>query len=164
LSYAVEILADCHDRGFFDCGVEPLNRYLRQQASQDIRRYVATICVAVTKGGAVAGYYSLAAAGVLQTILPEELQKKMPRYNMLPAVLLGRLAVDLKHRGRGLGVRLLTDAFALSLSSPLAWTLFLTDAKDDLARSFYEHFGFKRLKDSPLHLYITRQAILKAMP
>jgi GNAT superfamily N-acetyltransferase len=157
-------LADCHDRGSFNCGIEPLNRYLRQQASQDARRHVATICVAVAKGGAIAGYYSLATAGVLQTILPEELQKKMPRYNMLPAVLLGRLAVDLKHRGHGLGARLLTDAFALSLSSPLAWALFLTDAKDDAACSFYEHFGFKCLKDNPLHLYITRRTIVKAMP
>jgi predicted GNAT family N-acyltransferase len=157
-------LADCHDRSSFDCGVEPLNRYLQQQASQDARRHVATVCVAVTKEGVIAGYYSLATAGVLQTILSEELQKKMPRYNMLPAVLLGRLAVDLKHRKRQLGLRLLLDAFALSLSSPLAWALFLTDAKDDAARSFYERFGFKRLKDNPLHLYITRQAIVKAMP
>jgi predicted GNAT family N-acyltransferase len=157
-------LADYHDRSSFDCGVEPLNRYLRQQASQDAKRHVATIFVAVTKEGVIAGYYSLATAGVLQIILPEELQKKMPRYNMLPAVLMGRLAVDLKHRKCGLGLRLLMDAFALSLSSPFAWALFLTDAKDDAARSFYEHFGFKRLRDNPLHLYITRQAIVKTMP
>lgn len=164
LSYVVEILADHHDRSSFDCGVESLNRYLKQQATQDVRRHVATVCVAVTQEGAIAGYYSLAATGALQVILPGELQKKMPRYNMLPAVLLGRLAVDLQHREHRLGVRLLTDAFALSLSSPIAWALFLTDAKDDFARSFYEHFGFKRLEDNPLHLYITRQSIMKTMP
>ena len=145
-----------------------LNRYLRQQATQDIRRHVATVCVAVAEEdmeeGIIAGYYSLATAGALQAILPEELRKKIPRYNMLPAVLLGRLAVDLKHRGHGLGIRLLTDAFALALGSPLAWALFLTDAKDESARSFYEQFGFKRLKDNPLHLYITRQTIVKTMP
>jgi GNAT superfamily N-acetyltransferase len=163
LSYIIETLADCHDRGSFDCGAESLNRYLRQQASQDVRRHIATVRAAVTGEGVIAGYYSLAASGLLQAALPEELQNKMPRYNMLPAVLLGRLAVGLKHRGHGLGVRLLTDAFAFSLNIPLAWTLFLTDAKDDTARSFYEHFGFKRLKDNPLHLYITRQTIVKAM-
>jgi GNAT superfamily N-acetyltransferase len=163
LSYTIEPLAGRHDRSSFECGVEPLNRYLQQQATQDIRRYVATVYVAVTKEGIIAGYYSISATGALQVILPEELQKKIPRYNMLPAVLLGRLAVDLNHRGHGLGERLLVDAFALSLSSPLAWALFLTDAKDEAARSFYEHFGFKRLKDNSLHLYITRQAIVKTM-
>jgi predicted GNAT family N-acyltransferase len=163
LSYAVDILANHHDRCSFDCGVESLNRYLKQQATQDVRRHIATVCAAVTKENVIAGYYSLAAAGALQVILPEELQKKMPRYNMLPAVLLGRLAVDLKYRGHGLGMKLLTDAFALSLNGTIAWTLFLTDAKDDSARSFYEHFGFKRLKDNPLHLYITHQVIIKTM-
>ena len=162
MSYAIEFLAEKHNRNAFDCGVESLNRYLRQQATQDIRRNVATICVAVM-GTEIAGYYSLANTGISPVILPDSLQKKMPRYQMLPAVLLGRLAVDLRYRGHKLGIGLLSDAFILSLKSPLAWALFLTDALDDSAAAFYGHFGFRPLKDNPNHLYITRQEIINVV-
>jgi len=93
LSYVIEFLAENHNRADFDCGVESLNRYLRQQATQDIRRNVATVCVAAD-GAEIAGYYSLANTGISPGILPDSLQKRMPRYQMIPAVLLGRLAVD----------------------------------------------------------------------
>jgi len=162
LSYAIELLAEKHNRNAFDCGVESLNRYLRQQATQDIRRNVATVCVAAM-GTEIAGYYSLANAGIEPAILPDSLQKKMPRYQMLPAVLLGRLAVDLRYRGHKLGIGLLSDAFVLSLKSPLAWALFLTDALDGSAAAFYGRFGLRPLKDDPNHLYITRQEIIKAV-
>ena len=162
MSYAIELLSDSHNRSAFDCGVESLNRYLWQQATQDIRRNVTTVYVATT-GAEVAGYYSLANTGVSLSILPDIMQKKMPRYQTLPAVLLGRLAVDLRHRGRRLGAGLLSDAFILSLTSPLAWALFLTDALDDSAAAFYRRFGFRSLKDNPNHLYITRQEIVKAV-
>jgi ribosomal protein S18 acetylase RimI-like enzyme len=168
LSYVVELLADSHNRNSFDCGVESLNRYLRQQASQDIRRNVATVCIArqednISGNGEIAGYYSVANTGVSPAILPDSVQKKMPRYQSLPAVLLGRLAVDLRHRGRKLGIGLLSDAFALSMKSPLAWALFLTDAIDASAVAFYGHFGFKPLKDNPNHLYITHREIIQLM-
>ena len=162
MSYNIEFLGENHNRDTFDCGVESLNRYLRQQATQDIRRNVATLCVAVA-GTEIAGYYSLANTGISPNVLPDILQKKMPRYQMLPAVLLGRLAVDLRHRGHKLGTRLLSDAFILSLKSPLAWALFLTDALDTSAAAFYERFGFRPLKDKPNHLYVTRQEITKAL-
>jgi len=161
LSYAIELLTERHNRNAFDCGVESLNRYLQQQATQDIRRSVATVCVAAA-GAEIAGYYSLANTGLSPVVLPDGLQKKMPRYQMLPAVLLGRLAVDVKHKGRKLGFNLLSDAFTLSLKSPLAWALFLTDALDASAATFYGRFGFRQLKDNPNHLYITRQEIIKA--
>jgi GNAT superfamily N-acetyltransferase len=164
LLYAVEPLASRHNRLAFDCGVESLNRYIQVQASQDVKRHIATVHVAApTDGGTgIAGYYSLMNTGVSPGILPDELQKKMPRYNVLPAVLLGRLAVDLRHRGRQLGSGLLADAFDFSLQSPLAWVLFVTDAIDDSARDFYEHFRFRPLKDNPHHLYITRHEITRA--
>ena len=162
MSYIVELLADSHNRGVFDCGVEPLNRYLQQQATQDVKRNVATVCVAAI-GTEITGYYSLANTGISPGILPDNLQKKMPRYQMLPAVLLGRLAVDLRYKGRKLGIGLLSDAFVLSLKSPLAWALFLTDALDASAAAFYGRFGFRPLKDNPNHLYITRQEVIKAV-
>ena len=159
MSYVIELMAESHNRNAFDCGVESLNRYLRQQATQDIRRNVATVCVAAV-GIEIAGYYSLANTGISPGLLPDSLQKKLPRYQMLPAVLLGRLAVDLRHRGRKIGIGLLSDAFVLSLKSPLAWALFLTDALDASAAAFYEHLGFRPLKDNPNHLYISRQEII----
>ena len=163
MPYSVEFLSDNHNRSAFDCGVESLNCYLQRQATQDIRRNVATVCVTTPKGSAeIAGYYSLANSGVSPCVLPDSLQKKMPRYQILPAVILGRLAVDLKHRDRKLGAALLSDAFILSLKSPLAWALFLTSALDYSAAAFYERFGFRPLKDNPNHLYITRQEIIKS--
>ena len=162
MSYAIEFLAEIHNRKAFDCGIEPLNRYLWQQATQDIKRNVATVYVAA-EGAEIAGYYSLANTGISPGILPDNMQKKMPRYQMLPAVFLGRLAVDLKYKGRKLGTGLLSDAFILSLKSPLAWALFLTDALDASAASFYGRFGFRPLKDNPHHLYITRQEIIKVV-
>ena len=162
MSYVIEPLAENHNRNAFDCGIESLNCYLRQQATQDIRRNIATVRVAVMDAE-ICGYYSLANTGISPNILPDNLQKKMPRYQMLPAVLLGRLVVDLKHRGHKLGVGLLSNAFFLYLKSPLAWALFITDALDDSAAAFYEHFGFRSLKDSPNHLYITKQEIIKAV-
>ena len=162
MSFVIELLAEKHNRNTFDCGVESLNRYLLQQAAQDIRRNVATVCVAAA-GSEVAGYYSLANTGISLGILPDSLQKKMPRYQIIPAVLLGRLAVDLRHKRRRLGIGMLSDAFVLSLKSPLAWALFLTDAISDSAAAFYERFGFRPLKDDPNHLYITRHEITKAV-
>jgi predicted N-acetyltransferase YhbS len=149
LSYAIELLEDSHNRSVFDCGVESLNSYLRQQATQDIRRNVATVCVA-TDGTRIVGYYSLANTGVSPDSLPDSLQKKTPRYQILPAVLLGRLAVDLKYRGRNLGIGLLSDAFILSLKSPLAWALFLTDALDASAVAFMSVLGSGRLRITPI--------------
>jgi hypothetical protein len=168
LSYIIEPLSDRHDRENFDCGAEPLNRYLKQQASRDARRNIASIYIAAPKDasaliGAVAGYYSLSNTGILQADIPSEPQKKMPRYPLVPAVLLGRLAVDLRHKARGLGGCLLADAFAASLKSPSAWALFVTDAKDETARAFNERFRFKPLKDSPNHLYITHNEIAAAV-
>ena len=166
LSYKIEILSGRHDRDSFDCGAETLNRYLKQQSLQDLKKGTAVVYAArmVSAGYFdVAAYYALSATGILSDDIPDILRHKMPRYRTIPAALLGRLAVDLRHRGNKLGKLLLYDAFAKSLQSPLGWSLFVTDAKDDAARSFYEYFGFCGLKDDPNHLYITRQAIVKTM-
>jgi predicted GNAT family N-acyltransferase len=168
LSYVIEALNERHDRRAFDCGVESLTRYLQTQASQDIRRNVATVRVAtpvayVAAGSEIAGYYSLANTGISREILPDASRRGMPRYPVLPAILLGRLAVDIHHRKRKLGAWLLSDALSFSLASPIAWTLMVTDAIDESARSFYEHSGFRALKDNAHHLYIARQEIVLIM-
>jgi ribosomal protein S18 acetylase RimI-like enzyme len=158
--YLVTPLDSRHDRDAFRCGVEALDRYLREQAGQDVRRFVGTVLVAeerFTRG--VHGFYTLSMAGVQVDCLPETLQKKMPRYPSLPAVRLGRLAVALEARGTGLGRYLLMDAMARSVRSEIAWALFVVDAKDDQARSFYARYGFQSLLDDPNHLYVSRRTI-----
>jgi hypothetical protein len=74
-------LSASHDRNSLTCGVEPLERYFRQQASRDIRRRIAT-CFVLTEAatGAIAGYYTLAATNVLTSQLPEAITAKLPRY------------------------------------------------------------------------------------
>ena len=158
--YSIEPLARQHDRAAFTSGVEALDRSLLRQASQDVRRSVATVFVATENdSGAVHGYYTLSTAAVLLDLLPEGLARRMPRYPSVPAVRLGRLAVHLDARGQGLGTHLLMDAVRRSLRSELAWAAFLVDAKDEAARGFYLQFGFRALSDHPDHLILMRRTL-----
>lgn len=158
--YRVVPLVPGHDREAFSCGVLPLDRYLKVQASQDARRNVATIFVAEdVESGAIHGFYSLSMASVLLDQLPATLAKKMPRYPAIPAVRLGRLAVDRDAKGIGLGVHLLVDAMTRALATEIAWATLLVDAKDETARSFYEKYGFCSFADDPNHLHLTRATI-----
>ena len=99
----IEPLSDDHDRSQFLSGSNALERYLREQASQDIRRRIATCFVAVSVTAGVAGYYTLTATSVALSALPPDIAKKLPRYPVVPAVLLGRLAVARHYQGHGLG-------------------------------------------------------------
>jgi predicted N-acetyltransferase YhbS len=90
----------------------------------------------------VAGYYTLAAGGVLLSDLPEALTKRLPRYPSVAVARLGRLAVDEAYRGRKLGAALLWDAVARSMRPEVAVFALVVDAKDVSAESFYRHHGF----------------------
>lgn len=163
--YTIVPLEKRHDRDAFRCGVEPLDGYLKRQASQDVRRNIATVFVAEEVGeGDVHGFYTLSMGSVLLGHLSDELGKRMPRYPSVPAVRLGRLAVHLDARGRGLGAHLLMDAMARSLASEIAWAAVVVDAKDDEARSFYLKFGFQSLADDPNHLVLMRGTIGPLFP
>jgi len=156
--YVVEKLADNHERAGFDCGVESLTRYLRQQASQDARRRVSTVYVLRPREGfAVAGFYTLANTALQLSDLPPELARKLPRYPHVPATLLGRLAVDLRHRGVGVGEFLLFDAMrrAVTSSRETASFALVVDAKDAAAKTFYERYGFESMAHAPKRLYAT---------
>jgi ribosomal protein S18 acetylase RimI-like enzyme len=127
---------------------------------QNSDRHVATVFVAVARASATLhGFYSLSMAGVAVDFLPDVIRRKMPRYPSVPAVRLGRLAIHVDARGRGLGTHLLMDAMARSLESEIAWFAFLVDAKDDQARSFYSRFGFQSFQDDPDSLFLTRKTI-----
>ena len=144
--FAIELLGSQHNREAFACGVEPLDRYLREQVGQDVRRR-ATACYVAREiaTDAIAGYYTLAAGSILLSRMPQALAKKLPRYPDVPVARLGRLAVDEKFRGRKLGAALLWDAIERAARSEVVVYGVVVDAKDDDAVAFYEHHGFVML-------------------
>jgi GNAT superfamily N-acetyltransferase len=155
--YRREPLADHHNRADFSSGVEQLDRYFRQQASQDVRRKLAAVFVLYdARADRVVGHYTLSATSIAPPSLPSEAVKRLPRYGALPAVLLGRLAVDVRYRGQGFGRLLLFDALrhALAESEQIAAMAVVVDAKDDAARSFYERYGFPRFVDDAFRLFL----------
>lgn len=143
-----------HDRTAFRSDSEPLNRYLREQVIQDIRRRVAACFVALADGQRIAGYYTLASASLLLADLPVSTGKKLPRYPTVPAVRMGRLAVDQAFKGQGLGGALLADALDRAARSEIAAFALMVDAKDEAAAEFYRHNGFIALPNSLLTLFL----------
>lgn len=143
-----------HDRSRFSCGTEPLDRYFREQVTQDIRRRVAACFVALADGQRFAGYYTLASASLLLTDLPTAMAKKLPRYPTVPTVRMGRLAIDLEFKGKGLGGALLADALDRAASSEIAAYALMVDAKDEVAAAFYRHHGFIALPDLARTLFL----------
>jgi ribosomal protein S18 acetylase RimI-like enzyme len=143
-----------HERSAFHSGSEPLDNYFKQQVSQDVRRRVAACYVALTEDQRIAGYYTLASASVLLADLPMALSKKLPRYPTVPAVRMGRLAVDNEFKGMGLGGALLADALTRSMRSGIAAYALLVDAKDESAAAFYQHHGFVALPNQTLKLFL----------
>jgi ribosomal protein S18 acetylase RimI-like enzyme len=142
-----------HDRNTFRSDSEPLNRYLREQVTQDIRRRVAACFVALADRR-IAGYYTLASASLLLSDLPASTSKKLPRYPTVPAVRMGRLAIDREFKGQGLGSALLADALDRAARSEIAAFALMVDAKDEVAADFYRHHGFITLPDTSLTLFL----------
>lgn len=143
-----------HDRTVFNSDSAPLNRYLREQVTQDVRRRVATCFVALADGQRIAGYYTLASASLVLADLPASTSKKLPRYPTVPAVRMGRLAIDQAFKGQGLGGALLADALDRAARAEIAAYALMVDAKDESAADFYRHHGFIALPDSPRTLFL----------
>ena len=152
--FQLALLDAAHGRTTFNSGSEPLDRYLREHVTQDIRRRVAACFVALAEGPRIAGYYTLASASLLLADLPASVGKKLPRYPTVPAVRMGRLAVDQAFKGQGLGGALLADALDRAVRSEIAAYALMVDAKDEAAAAFYRHHGFIALPDSPLTLFL----------
>lgn len=149
----VEALASGHDRSRFESGVEPLDRYFRTQAGQDARKNMAAPFVLLLPDGTIAGYYTLSSTSVQLAELPAQTVRKLPRYPLIPATLLGRLAVDRRQRGKGYGRFLLADALYRAAGSEIASFAVIVDAKDDSARRFYERESFLALPNQPMKLF-----------
>jgi ribosomal protein S18 acetylase RimI-like enzyme len=152
----IEPLGSHHDRAAFSCGEPALDAYLQRQASQDIRRRVAQVFVAVGDTPAkVAGYYSLSAASFEKDELPPALAKRLPHYP-IPAAVLGRLAIDRSHQGRGLGETLPLDSIrrVVRASATIAVYAIIVDAKTERAQAFYERYGFRTFASEPRRLFL----------
>lgn len=158
----IEILSSHHNRDAFNCGEESLNRYLKQQASQDMKRQlgITHIAVSIDDPSRIIGYYTLAMTSVAPGRMPE---KKIPDQMPLPAVLLGQLAVDISFKGHQIGEYLLMDALARServALSDLGAAAVVVDALP-AALDFHSKYGFKQLADDDLHLYLSMKTIRK---
>jgi len=133
-------------RDRFCCGVEALDRYFHRQVSQDIRRRLTACYVALCGDSErICGFYTLSACHIALPDLPTEITRKLPAYSAIPAVRIGRLAVDQDFRGQGLGSAMLVDAAHRVIESDIAAFALVVDAKDENAVAFYEHHGFSRL-------------------
>ncbi|MEO5345056.1 MAG: GNAT family N-acetyltransferase [Magnetococcus sp. YQC-9] len=150
---AIELLTRLHDRKRFDCGSTLLNRYLQTQATQDMRRRLANCFVAIQDGTTIVGYYTLSASAVLMQDLSEAQTRGLPGYPLVPAALIGRLAVAQSFQREGVGGVLLVDALQRARTSAPSVRLLMVDAKDENAVLFYRHFGFTRLTSRPMTLF-----------
>jgi ribosomal protein S18 acetylase RimI-like enzyme len=153
-----------HDRSLFSCGQSDLDDWFRRRASQDERRNVARVFVATDDGVGIVGFYSLSSFTLTIHDLPEEIGRKLPRYGAIPAALIGRLARDLRARGRGLGELLLADAIRRILGAARSLAVFavVVDAKDEQAVGFYEGFGFRRFPNEPRRLFLLTSTAAEA--
>lgn len=146
-----------HDRLAFDCGVHALNEYLQRFAEQHRRKGVGATYVLVDSAApsSILGYYTLSAAEVDAERLGDADRKRLPRFPV-PCFRMGRLACRSAQRGTGLGRMLLGCAVdrCLQARQQVAAFALIVDAKDDEARRFYRHFGFKPLRDADLTLYL----------
>lgn len=129
-----------------------------------MRRRVSNCFAAVPDGTAtVAGFYTLVAASIPVHDLSEDQTRRLPRYPVLPAVRIGRLAVDQGFRGKQLGAALLFDAM---LRAPRAEPVVLTvivDAKDDTAAAFYRRHGLRQFAARASSLYLPIETTAKLL-
>lgn len=157
-------LGPTHDRAAFTCGVDSLDAYLKTQASQDVRRKANAVFVLtlVAEPRRILGYFTLCATSLAQGDVPEGARKHVPRYPLVSATLIGRLAIASDHQGRGLGGILLARALRASYDSAatVGSCMVVVNAIDEGAAAFYEAHDFTRLPDS-LRLVMATRTIEK---
>jgi predicted GNAT family N-acyltransferase len=143
--------AERHQRASFSCESAELTAFLRQRARKEAESMVSAcfVIVPISDAGLIAGYYTLSATSITLTDLPENMVKKLPRYPVMPATLIGRLARDINFRSLGIGALLMRDALhrAWLHSSEIGSVAVVTDPKDEHASRFYAKYGFKRLNE-----------------
>ena len=167
MSLSIDLLnSKKHDRSSFTCGVTSLDEYIKTRASQELRKRVSTPFVLTdSPSHQVLGYYCLSSYSVETIELDDNIARKLPRYPLLPAILLGRLAVDNGHRRKGYGDLLVADALkrALSASIQVSSVAVIVDAISQDAVNFYLKYGFREFQTDPMKLYILLDEIEKSI-
>jgi len=158
----IELLDKKHNRKDFDCGKELLNDYLKTQARQDVKRKLsACFVLADSETKVIQGYYTLSNNSIPLSSFSEEIQNKLPKsYKSIPTTLLGRLAIDKKYQGNGIGKILLIDALKRSygISNEICSFGIIVDPIDDEAKGFYQKYDFIELPDSK-KMFIATQTL-----
>lgn len=155
--YIITRLDSNHDKQEFSSGSIYLDNYLKTQASQDAKKNVSvTHALTQSNSKQIIGYYTISSIGIDAGELPKETIKKLPKYPILPGILLGRLAVDKKNHGNKIGSFLLIDALkrSISISNQIGITAVIVDAKDNKASDFYKHFGFIEFPENKYKLFL----------
>lgn len=152
MSYLTEPLDSRHYKDDFSSGKSLLDNYVRTQAKQDVKRKLAVCFVLINgKTDKISGYYTLSSSSISNDLIPDSFRKKLPSsYHSLPTVLLGRLAVDKKLQGQGIGKLLLIDSLkrCYDTSKTIGAFAVIVDPLDNEAESFYRKYGFIKLPDS----------------
>lgn len=158
----IEVLNQGHDRSNFQCGEVSLDRYIRKQAGQDVKRGISRVFVATEAEhpDTIVGYYTLSSLSIELNQLPESLARKLPKHPV-PAALLGRLAVRLEAHGHGVGKMLLADALkrTLAVANEIAIYAMVVEALDERVKSFYQQFGFTPFSTKSRRLFLPLKAI-----
>jgi GNAT superfamily N-acetyltransferase len=148
----IAVLNDAHGRDGFTCGVESLDRYLKTQARQDLRRKAnaAFVLSREAEPDRVLGFYTLCAMATSHGEVPEAARKHVPRYPLVSCTLIGRLAVAKDQQGQRLGSVLLADALqrAFESADTVGSSMVIVDTLDEVAAGFYAAHGLVRLPDS----------------
>ena len=163
--YNIEPLDD-HDRAAFSCGNASLDRYIREQASQDVKRGLASVFVITAKDDpkTVLAYYTLSSRELKLEQIPDDIAKKAGKYGHVGVTLLGRMAVVEKCKGTGLGALTLLNALDKSLLASrdvASWAVFV-EAIDNDAANFYRKYGFIELPEDKLKLFLPMKTIAKS--
>jgi ribosomal protein S18 acetylase RimI-like enzyme len=163
MTVAITGLARHHDRNDFDCGEPALNTFLQRLARQQAERDFNRTYVACAQGESrIRGYYAISAAAFDFENWPTSL--RLPRYPV-PVARIGRLAVDVRSQGTGVGAALLQHAMVLaeSLAQQIGLYAVVVDAKNEAAAAFYARYGFQRFSDQGLSLFLTTDVIRRAL-
>ncbi|MEQ1568032.1 MAG: GNAT family N-acetyltransferase [Myxococcota bacterium] len=164
-TWNIVTLTPRHQREAFCCNVEPLDSFIKLSAGQNQARGVGRTFIAapVEDLTRIDGFYTLATGSVERAHLPKDDAKRLPRHPV-PVVVLGRLAVDHRQRGLHLGEKLLIDALrrAVRVSEEVGCYAVYVRAKDEHGIGFYQRYGFKRMEDDPLNLFISIAMVKEA--
>ncbi len=161
--WRIDPLVKRHERKNFDCGAESLNVFLKTHARQNARKDISRTFVATPEGSdEVAGYYTLSTGSVAFENVPDDLAQRLPKYPV-PTAHLGRLAVDERFQGQGLGGLLLVDALKriCGLADQIGIHAITVHALSERARSFYEAYGFHPFPDDRYHLFLPMATVRK---